>query len=101
MSNLLKKKFYFEHDSDGEDKLIQKNTFSAQGALDDARYCRDAGVGQIGEKKLVGMIPIEMVELWLREAGVKMSDTHAASEVLKKKLMDSENNKFRVWEGSY
>jgi hypothetical protein len=38
---------------------------------------------------------------WLKEAGVSWSDTEAAKEVVKRKMMSGEFSKFRVWEGSY
>jgi hypothetical protein len=38
---------------------------------------------------------------WLKEAGVDWSDHGAAQEVIKRKMLSGDFNKFRVWEGKY
>lgn len=49
----------------------------------------------------VGRLDKHVVEMWLKEAGVKWDDQAAVREVIKKNLMDSNYAQFRVWEGSY
>ena len=100
-SNKVKEDIYFEHDADGVDSLVVKNTFSADRALADARLCRDAGKESSGDNKLIATLPMELITLWLKEAGVSWSDSHACEEVVKRNLLDPKNSKFRVWEGNY
>ncbi len=49
----------------------------------------------------VGRIDLHVLEHWLREAGVKMSDRGAVREVIRKKLMDGDNAAWRVRKGSF
>ena len=49
----------------------------------------------------VGRVPGAMVSLWLKEAGVKWDDTHAANDVIKRKMLSGEFSAFRNWEGTY
>jgi hypothetical protein len=49
----------------------------------------------------VGFLDGAVLAAWLKEAGVEWSDTEAAKEVVKRKMMSGEFAKFRVWEGSY
>ena len=100
-SNKVKEDIYFEHDADGVDSLVVKNTFSADRALADARLARDAGKQSSGDNKLIATLPMELITLWLKEAGVSWSDSYACQEVVKRNLLDPKNSKFRVWEGKY
>ena len=100
-SNKVKEDIFFEHDADGVDSMIIKNTFSADRALADARLCRDAGKENFGDSKLVATLPMELITVWLKSAGVSWSDSQAVQDVIKSKLLDSSNSKFRVWEGKY
>ena len=100
-SNKVKEDIFFEHDADGVDSMVIKNTFSADRALADARLCRDAGKENFGDSKLVATLPMELITVWLKEAGVKWSDSQAVQDIIKSKLLDSSNSKFRVWDGKY
>ncbi len=42
-----------------------------------------------------------MLEIWLKQAGVKWTDTEAVKEVIKSKLMSNEFSALRVWDGKY
>ena len=100
-SNKVKEDIFFEHDADGVDSMVIKNTFSADRALADARLCRDAGKENFGDSKLVATLPMELITVWLKRAGVDWSNSKACEEVIKRNLLDSSNSKFRVWEGKY
>jgi len=86
----------FEHDH-----MVIKQRHDVSQALKDARTARDAGVGMSGENRLAGFLDGAVLAAWLKEAGVAWSDTEAAKEVVKRKMMSGEFAKFRVWEGSY
>lgn len=85
----------------GDDEgLVIRKTFDATDTLDWARKARDAGRQDFGESKLIGRVPGPLVDVWLKEAGVQWG-TPEAAEVLKRKMLDGEFSKFRVWEGTF
>lgn len=86
----------FEHDH-----MVIKQRHDVSQALKDARLARDAGVGMSGENRLAGFLDPAILGAWLKEAGVAWSDTEAAKEVVKRKMISGEFAKFRVWEGTY
>jgi len=66
-----------------------------------AEMIREAGLGQSGESKLVGTIPLNLIAEWCKEAGVKWNDISARQEVMKRKILSGEFDKFRVWKGTF
>ena len=86
----------FEHDH-----MVIKKRHDVSQALNDVRKAKDAGIGMSGEYRLAGFLDGAMLAQWLKEAGVSWSDTEAAKEVVKRKMMSGEFSKFRVWDGSY
>lgn len=85
-----------------DDQMIIKRTFDASGMLLDAEYARQTSPNAVGSDwKALGNIEPALVTNWLREAGVSWSDSHAVQEVIKRKLMDGEFARLRVWEGSW
>ena len=88
----------FDH---SDNKVVVKKTHDINPEMHRAQMLRDAGCGQTGESRLVGSIPLNMIEEWCKEAGVKWSDTAARAEVVKRKILSGEFDKFRVWKGTY
>ena len=86
----------FEHDN-----MVIKQRHDVSPALRDVQIAKDAGVGMSGENRLAGFLDGAVLATWLKEAGVSWSDTEAAKEVVKRKMMSGEFSKFRVWEGSF
>ena len=86
----------FEEDG----KIIHARTFDNQPAIDDAAALRSAGLGQTGENRLVGRVPMNIVADWLKEAGVKMHDP-AARDVIRRKMLSGDFDAFRVWQGTF
>ena len=86
----------FEHD-----RMVINKKHDVSQALNDVQKAKDAGIGMSGENRLVGFLDGAVLAQWLKEAGVSWSDTEAAKEVVKRKMMSGEFSKFRVWEGSY
>jgi hypothetical protein len=86
----------FEHDH-----MVIKKKHDVSQALNDVQKAKDAGIGMSGENRLVGFLDGAVLAQWLKEAGVSWSDTEAAKEVVKRKMMSGEFSKFRVWDGSY
>ena len=97
LSNKIKETVTF----DGDNMLI-KSTFDGTQMLKDAEYARQHTENAFAsDKKYVGNVDMGLVNVWLKEAGVKWTDTQAVKDVLKRKLMSSEFSKLRVWEGKY
>lgn len=91
-------KILYDH---AEDKVVVQKTHDVNPELHRAQMLRDAGVGQTGEKRLVGTIPLNLIAEWCKEAGVKWDDTQARQDVVKRKILSGEFDKFRVWKGTY
>ena len=92
----ISEKIDFEHDH-----MVIKQRHDVSQSLRDAQTAKDAGIGMSGENRLVGFVDGAVLSAWLKEAGVAWSDTEAAKEVVKKKMMSGEFSKLRVWDGSY
>lgn len=84
-----------------EDKVIIKKTHDMNPEMHRAQMLRDAGVGQKGEHRLVGSIPLNLIAQWCKEAGVSWDDVHGRQEVMRRKIMSGEFDKFRVWKGKF
>ena len=92
----ISEKIDFEHDH-----MVIKQRHDVSQSLRDAQAAKDAGLGMSGENRLVGFVDGAVLGAWLNEAGVAWSDTEAAKEVVKRKMMSGEFSKLRVWDGSY
>lgn len=79
------------------DRLIVQRTHMID--VDRAARLREAPQQPLSDSWHVGSIPVPVVAMWLKEAGVKWDDTKAVEEVLNRKLMDGDFAKFRVKEG--
>ena len=87
---------------DGEgDTFHLKEVHDFNPTLNAAAAIREVSDGRMGESRHVGRVPAKLFYEWLREAGVKPSDTQAAQEVIKRKMMSNEFSAFRVWNGTY
>ena len=85
------------------DKVIHKKTYDDTAEIDRvAEIKKINGLNAFAsDYKLVASIPAHLIPLWCKEAGVDMSDTHAVSEVMKKKMLTGEFDKFQIWKGKY
>lgn len=93
----INEQFHFD-ESTG--KSVIQTTYDNDPYVREAEMLRASGVGQKGDNKLVGRIPMHMIKQWLQEAGVSWDDP-AASDVIKRKILSGEFDKFRIWEGTY
>lgn len=97
-------KFYEE---DG--KLVQKRSYDFSDTLKEMENIRKEGIIGLGgdktiasESRFVGRIPLALIEVWCKEAGVKWDDVHARQEVVKRKILSGDFDKFRSdWKGTY
>jgi hypothetical protein len=42
-----------------------------------------------------------LIAEWMKEAGVDPSDNEARQEIMKRKILSGEFDKFRVWKGTW
>ena len=89
------------HYNESDNKIVIQKTHDMNPELHRAQMLRDAGAGQSGESRLVGTIPLHLIAEWCKEAGVKWDDVQARQEVMKRKILSGEFDKFRVWKGTY
>jgi len=89
------------HIDNKNDKIIIENTYDNNPALKRAEQLREAGVGITGHNKLVGTIPIHIIKMWCDEAGIKWSDSDARRNIVKRKILSGDFDKFRVWKGTF
>lgn len=91
---------WFEQDG----QVVHQKTHDWTNLLKQTQALRSNGLDGFGESKLVGRIDMDLWSLWAKEAGIKGSDPDFASkmkEVVKRKLLDGEFAKLRVWQGTY
>lgn len=87
--------------SDDESVTIASKT-DVSGNLQRMEQLRAAGHMNFGESRFVGEIPTVLIEQWCKEAGVKWEDHAARSEVVKRKILSGEFDKFRSdWRGRW
>lgn len=84
-----------------DDKLIVQKTYDYSSTLRDVAEMKKQGLGQTGESRLVGRIPTSIINEWIKEAGLKWTDTDAVKDVIRRKMLSGEFSRFRVWDGSY
>lgn len=88
------------HDDEGS-KFVIEEIHDFTPTVENVAKIRQFSDGRMGESRHVGRIPGKLFYEWLKEAGVSPTDTQAAQEVLKRKLMGGEFSAFRVWEGTF
>jgi hypothetical protein len=89
------------HHEDNGQTLVVEKIYENQPYLDDVKAIKDAGLGQTGEKRLVGRIPLHILSQWIKEAGLHWDDHDAVRDVIKRKMLSGDFDKLRVWEGTY
>jgi hypothetical protein len=98
MDDKFKEKVHYHNDSD---KFTIQRQYDVNPILEQNKVIRDAGAGVTGENRLVGRIPMFMVTEWMKEAGVALDDNDARKEIIRKKMLSGDFDKFRVWGGTF
>ena len=98
MDDKFKEKVHYH--KDGEKFTIQRQ-YDVNPILQQNKIIRDSGAGVTGENRLVGRIPMFMVTEWMKEAGVALDDNDARKDIIRKKMLSGDFDKFRVWEGTF
>jgi hypothetical protein len=89
------------HHEDNGQKLVIEEIHENAPYLKQAEILRSAGAGMTGENRLVGRIPMHLISQWLREAGLRWDDHDAVQDLIRRKMLSGDFDKFRVWEGTY
>lgn len=89
-------KFIDNHDG----TFVVQRQFNNEPYLNRVEKIRELNGGIMGESRLAGEIPLHIVETWAKEAGIKWDDP-AMKDVIKRKLLSGEFDKFRVWKGTF
>lgn len=97
-----------EYKDEGE-SLVIKKTHDFGPVLKQMEDLRQRGiVGMDGatdtssEHRFIGRIPLALIEDWCKEAGISFNDVHARGEVVKRKILSGDFDKFRSdWKGNY
>lgn len=89
------------HVSNDGSKMTLERQHDVSDDLHRAEVLRKAQQGCQGESRLVGTIPMYLITEWMKEAGVDPSDNDARQEVMKRKILSGEFDKFRVWKGTW
>lgn len=90
----------FSDNNDGT--FTVKKTYDNQDTIKLAQTYKEHGAPEVASDSVcVGVIPMNILAEWFKEAGIEWSDTQACSEVVKKKMLSGDFDKLRVWEGRY
>lgn len=66
-----------------------------------ARHISESGETPMADSWHVGRIDAHVLEMWLKEAGVKFHERDKVREVIRRKLLDGDNAAFRVKDGRF
>lgn len=84
-----------------DNKLIVQRVQDCEPVLDSAAALRGAGLIGSPDMRHAGRIPAVVLEKWLNEAGLTLDQADEVSALIKRKLMNGEFAKLRVWEGRW
>ena len=102
----MKIKEDFKYDEQ-DDKILIKKTHDLNPYIKDMEAVRSAGTmstksGDTSDYRHVGRIPMVLVTEWCRESGVELTDRAAVQDVIRKKILSGDFDKFRSdWRGRY
>lgn len=83
-------------------KLIVQKKTDPNAALLEVKRARELG-GQtpMSDSWHVGRIDTHILEMWVKEAGLRFDDREAVADLIKRKLLDGDNAAWRVKEGNF
>lgn len=68
--------------------------------LERNQFLRSNNIGKMGDKWLVGSIPMHILAQWMKEEGVAWDDSEGRKRLIQKKLNDPDFKKLRIVGGS-
>lgn len=81
------------------DKVVHVRSYDFQQAIDETKVL--AETEKPDDWWHVGHIPMELMAIWIKEAGLKWEDTQAVSDLVRKKLLSGEYANLRPHQGSF
>jgi hypothetical protein len=82
------------------DKIIHKKTYDNSDTIARVEDIKRSEINKFGsDYKFVGSVPMNLLNDWIKEAGLTWEDTNEVNEVMKKKLMSGEFDKLMAWKG--
>ena len=82
-----------------DEKLIVRKDFVVD--EDRGKFLRENAKVPMSDSWHVGTIPMPVLAQWFREAGVRWDDKQSCQDVIRRKLLSGEFQKFRVKEGTF
>ena len=73
----------------------------AEPILESIKDLKSNGFTGTPDFRHVGRIPAVVLEMWLNEAGIAMSDHDAVADLIHRRLLDGDFAKLRVHEGTF
>lgn len=89
------------HIDETNQKIHVEKLYSNTPYLDRVAEINRQGLGQSGENRLAGSIPIHLLKQVCDKVGVRWDDVEARKEVVKKMLLSGDFDKLRVWKGTF
>lgn len=89
------------HVDEKKQKILVESVYSNQPYLDRVEEINKRGLGQTGESRLAGSIPIHLLKQVCDKLGVKWDDVEARKDVVKKMLLSGDFDRLRVWKGKF
>lgn len=94
---MTRKERWFHQDG----KLIHQKVTDPTQAIESAKALRENAGSPLSDSVHVARLDAHVVEMWVKEAGLKWDDRQAVRDLIKRKMLDSDNAAFRVWQGTY
>ena len=89
------------HVDEKKQKILVESVYSNQPYLDRVEEINKRGLGQTGESRLAGSIPIHLLKQVCDKLGVRWDDVEARKDVVKKMLLSGDFDRLRVWKGKF
>ena len=90
-------KMTYDHSTD---KIIHQKTYDNSDTIARVEDIKRSEINKFGsDYKFVGSVPMNLLNDWIKEAGLTWEDTNEVNEVMKKKLMSGEFDKLMAWKG--
>ena len=87
-------------DGDGSTFHVAES-YDPNPVLENIKRIRETGNFRFGDSYHVGRVPMWMITIWLKEAGVSWSDAEARNDVIRRKLTSGDFSALRNWQGRY
>ena len=94
----IKEQFHYD-DLTGTFTEIQ--THDVNPVLENVAALKSSGIIGSKDKKHVARIPSALLEVWVKEAGLRFDDHEAVRDLMLKKILSGDYPKLRPWEGTF